>query len=110
MDSLLDLESVSDSEIDEKDLLENFGEKYIIPSTYPFPLNNPNACSKVFNNLDSPFKEFEYVPIKEEAYVTTYKASMLQGTPGPLPIDVDLYDLGASKVQVAICLALITAL
>jgi hypothetical protein len=62
--SLPDLESVSDSEINEKDLLENFGEEYIIPSTYPFPLNNPNACSKVFDDLDSPSKEFEYVPMK----------------------------------------------
>jgi hypothetical protein len=53
-------ESVSDSEIDEKDLLENFGEEYIIPSTYPFPLNNPKACSKVFDDLDSSSKEFEY--------------------------------------------------
>jgi hypothetical protein len=74
----------------------NFGEEYIIPSTYPFSLNNPKACSKVFDDLDSPSKEFEYVPIKEEAYVTTYKASMLQGTPGPPPIDVNLYYSGAS--------------
>jgi hypothetical protein len=96
MDSLPDLESVSDSEIDEKDLLENFGEEYIIPFTYPFPLNNPKACSKVFDNLDSPSKEFEYFSMKEEAYVTTYEASMLRETPGPLPIDVNLYNLGAS--------------
>jgi hypothetical protein len=97
MDSLPDLESVSDSEIDEKDLLENFGEEYIIPSTYPFPLNNPKACSKVFDDLDSPSKEFEYFSMKEEAYVMTYEASMLRGTPGPLSIDVDLYDLGVSR-------------
>jgi hypothetical protein len=103
IDSLLDLESVSDSKIDEKDLLENFGEEYIIPSTYPFSLNNPNACSKVFNNFDSPFEEFEYVPMKEKAYVMTYEASMLRGTPGPLPIDVDLYDSGASHHMSGFC-------
>jgi hypothetical protein len=103
MDSLPDLESVSDSKIDKKDLLENFGEKYIIPSTYPFPLNNPKPCSKVFNNLDSPSEEFEYFPMKEKAYVTTYEASVLRETPGPLPIDVNLYDLGASRHMSGFC-------
>jgi hypothetical protein len=41
--------------------------------------------------------------MKEEAYVTTYKASMLRGTPGLLPIDVDLYDLGASCHMSGFC-------
>jgi hypothetical protein len=41
--------------------------------------------------------------MKEEAYVTTYKASMLQETPGPLPIDVDLYDLGVSCHMSGFC-------
>jgi hypothetical protein len=35
--------------------------------------------------------------MEEEAYVMTYEASMLQGTPGLLPIDVNLYDLCASR-------------
>jgi hypothetical protein len=103
MDRLMDLESVSDSEIDEKNLLESFGEEYIIPSTYPFPLNNSNACSKVFDDFDSPSQEFEYVSIKEKAYVMTYKASMLQETPGVLPMDVSLYDSGASHHMSGFC-------
>jgi hypothetical protein len=35
--------------------------------------------------------------MEEEAYVTTYKASVLRGTPGMLPTDIDLYDSGASR-------------
>ena len=35
MDSLPDLQPVSNSEADEMDLLESFGKQYIIPSTYP---------------------------------------------------------------------------
>ena len=77
MDSLPDLQSVSNSKIDKKDLLESFGKEYIIPSIHSSPLNNPDTCSEVFDGLDSPSKEFEYVPMKEEAYVMTYKANVL---------------------------------
>jgi hypothetical protein len=35
--------------------------------------------------------------------VTTYKASMLQETPGLLPIDVDLYDSGVSCHMSGFC-------
>src|ERR1700678_279303 len=90
MDSLPDLESVSDSEIDTEDFLESFGEEYIIPSINPSTPNNPDTCSEVFESLDSPSDNFEYVPMKEEAYMTTYKASALRGTPGELPTDIDL--------------------
>lgn len=75
-DSLPDLEFVSDSKIDNKDLLESFGKEYFIPSC-PSSSNNPDTPSEVPENLDSPSEEFIYVPLKEEAYVTMYEASEL---------------------------------
>jgi hypothetical protein len=106
MDSLPDPESVSDSEIDKKDLLENFEEEYIIPSTYPFSLNNPKACSKVFDDLDSPSEEFVYVLMKEEAYVTTYKLACYEELLGCfLQMSTSMI-----QVRVAICLAFVTTL
>ena len=105
MDSLLDLQSISDvGEIDEKDAPEHpfnldksFSEEYTIPDTYLNTLSNPDTCSEIFDGLESLSKEIEYVPMEEEAYVMTYEASMLRGTPGMLPTDINLYDLGASR-------------
>ena len=68
-----------------------------IPDTYLDTLSNPDTCSKIFDGLESLSEEIEYVPMEEEAYVMTYEASVLQGTPGVLPMDIDLYDSGASR-------------
>ena len=105
MDSLPDLQSISDdSEIDEIDAPEypsnldkSFDEAYITPDIHSNPSTNPNTCSDMFDSLDSLSDELEYTPTNEEAYVTTYEASVLRGTPGVLPTDVDLYDSGASR-------------
>src|SRR6202522_3225275 len=104
-DSMPDLQSVSDdSEMEERDLPEHlfdndesFGKAFTIPDTHPDSFSDPDTCSEVLDSLDSLSEEFEYVPMEEEAYVTTYEASVLRGSPGVLPTDIDLYDSGASR-------------
>ena len=111
VDSLPDLQPISnDSKIDEMDLLDyqydlnkNCGNAYTIPDTYPFLPSDPDTCSKAFDGLDSLSEEIEYAPMKEEAYMMVYKASVLQGTPGVLSTDIDLYDLGASHHMSGFC-------
>ena len=107
-DSMPDLEcqSVSDnSEMEERSLPDHlsnvnksFDEEYIIPDIYLNLLNDPETCSKLTNDLqvDASPEESEFIPNDEEAYMTTYEASELRGTPGMLPTNVDLYDLGVS--------------
>src|SRR5271168_753274 len=83
-----DLQSVSDdSEMEERDLPE-----HLFDDDESF-----DTCSEVLDSLDSLSEEFEYVSMEEEAYVTAYKASVLRGSPGVLPTDIDLYDSGASR-------------
>ena len=110
-DSLPDLQSISDdSEIEEDDLPdypsnvdESLGEAFTIPDIHSFPLSDSDSCSEAFDGLDNLSEEVQYVPMKEEAYVTTYEASLLRGTPGVLPTDVDLYDSGASRHMSGFC-------
>ena len=80
LDGLPDLESVSDSSMDEQDSPESFGKDYTILCNYFFSPNIPDTSSKVSDSLDSLSEEFQYIPMKEEAYVATYKANTLQGT------------------------------
>ena len=111
VDSFPDLQPISnDSKIDkmdlpdyQSDLNENCGKAYTIPDTYPFLPSDPDTCSEAFDGLDSLSEEIEYVPMKEEAYVMVYKASVLRGTLGVLPTDINLYDLGASRHMSGFC-------
>ena len=82
---------------------KNFGKEFIIPDNYSSLPNNSKTCSEAFDGLDSLSEEIEYVSIKEEAYVTTYKSTVLQGTPGVHPTDIDLYDSGASCHMSGFC-------
>ena len=84
-------EEVMDTPESQFHLDENFGEEFIIPDNYSSLPNNSNTRSEAFDGLDSLSEEIEYVSIKEEAYVTTYKSTVLRGTPGVCPTDIDLY-------------------
>ena len=72
---------------------ESFDEEMDIPESQSYLDENFDEEFTITDNLSD---KIEYVPIKEEAYVTTYKPTVLRGTPGVLPTNIDLYDSGAS--------------
>jgi len=111
-DTMPDLQSISDTDSEiyvsspyhssnDDNTLEiqafNSKDEPTTPSNSLTPPNDSDSCSELPNNLDTSLGEFEFTPIDEEAYVTTYKTSVLQGGPGVLPTNVDLYDSGASR-------------